>query len=363
MSARLLAATAAAIFTTGLVVTPAQATQNVRLLGETIVPRGLVFDGTTVGGLSGVDRDPRTGDYVFISDDRSNLAPARFYTAKIDVSSRGVGPVEFKSTHPFKQPDGTTYPLNSVDPEEIRVDPWTGRYTWTQEGARVPALIDPSIRNAARDGKFGNDVPLPANLHLTATTGPRANLALEGLTYAAAGALVVTSVEAPLLQDGPVPTPTSGALSRITVQTRTGHVLAQYAYPVEPIFTQPVPPTAAADNGISAIIAADPIDPTKFLVVERSFATGVGNKIRIFEASTLGASNVYDKDLANAKPMRKKLIADLSSFKLSTVDNIEGVTWGPKLPRGERSLLLVSDDNFSATQVTQIVALAVRYPL
>ena len=44
---------------------------------------------------------------------------------------------------------------------------------------------------------------------------------------------------------------------------------------------------------------------------------------------------------------------------MSTVDNLEGMTWGPKLPNGERSLILVSDNNFSATQVTQFVALAV----
>lgn len=362
MSARITAAVAAAILTTGSLAVPAAATQGARLLGETIVPRGLVFQGTTVGGLSGIDRDPGTGDYVLISDDRSSLQPARFYTARIDVSARGLGEVEFTGTHPLLQPDGNPYPKDAVDPEEIRVDPWTGRYTWTQEGGRAPASPDPSIRTATRTGKFVSELPLPSNLHVKADSGPRANLGLEGLTYAAAGALVVTSVEAPLLQDGPVPTPTSGALSRFTVQTRTGHVLAQYAYPVEPIFAQPVPPTGAADNGISAIVAADPVDPTRFLVVERSFVTGVGNKIRIFEAATLGASDVRTKDLAKARPMRKKLLADLSGFNLSTVDNIEGITWGPRLPHGERSLLLVSDDNFSTSQVTQIVALAVRYP-
>lgn len=200
MSARLTAAAAAAIFTTGLLAAPAAATSpGVRLLGETIVPRGLVFEGTTVGGLSGIDRDPRTGDYVFISDDRSSLQPARFYTAKIDVSSRGLGEVKFTGTHPLLQPDGTTYPKDAVDPEEIRVDPWTGRYTWTQEGGRAPASPDPSIRDVTKTGKFVNELPLPANLHVKVDGGPRANLALEGLTYAAAGALVVTSVEAPLL--------------------------------------------------------------------------------------------------------------------------------------------------------------------
>jgi hypothetical protein len=42
------------------------------------------------------------------------------------------------------------------------------------------------------------------------------------------------------------------------------------------------------------------------------------------------------------------------------VDNIEGLTWGPRRVDGARTLVLVSDDNFSDKQVTQLVALAVR---
>ena len=353
---------------TGLLAAPASATSNVRLLGERTVPHALAFQGTTVGGLSGIDRDPWTGDYVFISDDRSAVDPARFYTARIPVTKDGLGEVTFTGTHPFLRADGTTYPNGSVDPEDIRVDPWTGHLTWSQEGERKPGtFIDPSIRDATKSGGFVDELPLPANEHISADErGPRQNLVLEGLTYAAAGTLVVSSVESPLIQDGPVPTPTAGALSRVTVQTRTGRVLAQYAYPQEPIFATPNPPTASANNGVSAMVAADPLDPTRFLMVERAFVTGVGNKIRIYEASTVGATNVAKTDsvatATNVKPMRKRPIADLADFKLSTVDNIEGVTWGPRLPTGERTLLLVSDDNFATNQVTQIVALAVRYP-
>jgi hypothetical protein len=61
--------------------------------------------------------------------------------------------------------------------------------------------------------------------------GPRQNLVLEGLTYAASGTLLASEVEGLLLQDGPEATTTSGSLSRITLQARTGPVLAQYAYP------------------------------------------------------------------------------------------------------------------------------------
>jgi hypothetical protein len=43
---------------------------------------------------------------------------------------------------------------------------------------------------------------------------------------------------------------------------------------------------------------------------------------------------------------------------LSPLDNIEGITLGPKLPDGRQSLVLVSDDNLSPTQVTQFLAFA-----
>jgi hypothetical protein len=38
------------------------------------------------------------------------------------------------------------------------------------------------------------------------------------------------------------------------------------------------------------------------------------------------------------------------------LDNVEGMTLGPVLPNGQQSLVLASDNNFSATQFTQILA-------
>jgi hypothetical protein len=195
-------------------------------------------------------------------------------------------------------------------------------------------------------------------------SGPRQNLALEGLTFAGLGSLVASSVEAPLLQDGPESTVDHGSLSRITVQNRAGKVLGQYAYPQEPLFATPNPPTAFGTTGVSSLLAADPVDPGKYLVMERTFVTGVGNRIRIFEADTRGATNVAGVPSLSAakdvRPMRKHLLVDLANLPLSTVDNVEGMVWGPKLPTGERTLLLISDNNFSASQVTQLIALAVR---
>ncbi|WP_232111076.1 esterase-like activity of phytase family protein [Nocardia wallacei] len=329
---------------------------GVRLLGEQVVPHRLEFRGTTVGGLSGIDYSARSGEYVLISDDRSARNPARFYTARIPVDGNGVGPVEFTATRPLRMPDGGMYPMGDVDPEDIRVDPWTGDYVWSQEGERAgTVLTDPSIRVAHPDGGFAAELPIPDSERMRPDSGPRTNAVLEGLTFAAGGALIVSSVEGPLLQDGPNPTATSGGLTRITVQARTGPLLAQYAYPLDPVFAE-----GRGTNGIAAILAADPVEPTKYLVLERSYVEGVGNRIRIYDTDFAGATNVLDAPLEQARPVGKRLLVDLAEFGLTEIDNIEGMTWGPRLPSGERTLVLVSDDNFSGDQITQVVALAVR---
>ncbi|WP_280297973.1 esterase-like activity of phytase family protein [Nocardia neocaledoniensis] len=333
----------------------------VRVLGEQVVAHDLDFGGTVVGGLSGIDYRPATGEFVLLSDDRSEKNPARFYTARIPVTDDGMGPVEFTGTTPLRRQDGLTYPPKSVDPEDIRVDPLTGDYLWTQEGERAgTVLADPSVRLARPDGGFGAELPIPENERMRADSGPRQNQALEAATFAAGGTLVVTALEGPLLTDGPTATPATGATTRITVQTRFGPLLAQYAYPLEPVFADSRPEPGQASNGVTAILAADPFDPTRFLVLERAFAKGVGNRVRLFEVDVTQASNVLDAPLSGARPVTKRLVADLTDLGVEAVDNIEGMTWGPRLSSGEKTLVLVADNNFAAEQRTQLIALALR---
>src|SRR5687768_4059031 len=71
-------------------VAPPQSPPQLRLLGEATLPSSLEFRGTTVGGLSALDHDPASGSWVALSDDRSELQPARFYTLSVDVSDRGI---------------------------------------------------------------------------------------------------------------------------------------------------------------------------------------------------------------------------------------------------------------------------------
>ncbi|WP_245650413.1 esterase-like activity of phytase family protein [Nocardia harenae] len=346
----------AALLLPGGVPTAGAAPAPVRLLGEQVLPFGLEFGGTTVGGLSGIDFAARTGEYVLISDDRSERDPARFYTARFAVDDGGIGPITFTGTHLLRTADGGEYGALSVDPEEIRVDPRTGDFVWTQEGERFEdLLIDPATRIAHPDGSYVGELPIAANTAVRANSGPRRNAGPEGATFAADGMLFMTALEGPLLQDGPAPTAAAGAPIRLTVQARSGPVLAQYAYPVEPVFAP-----GDGNNGVASILAENSLDPTKLLVLERGYVAGQGNRIRIYRADIAAAGNVLDKPIGGAKPVGKQLVADLTELGLGHVDNIEGMTWGPRLASGERTLILVSDNNFDDKQKTQVIALALR---
>jgi hypothetical protein len=50
--------------------------------------------------------------------------------------------------------------------------------------------------------------------------------------------------------------------------------------------------------------------------------------------------------------------ARFNTLRIPHLDNMEGITLGPKLSDGRQSVVLVTDDNFNARQVTQFYAFA-----
>ncbi|MDA8454818.1 esterase-like activity of phytase family protein [Acidovorax sp. GBBC 3334] len=344
---------------------------QVRLIGEQRVANTLQVDGTLVGGLSGIDFDPRSNTWVLLSDDRSDKNPARFYVARLQYDLSSFAPVEFVRGTALRQADGSTYAGRATaaagqtvpDPEAVRVDPRDGSLWWTSEGDRNLGL-DPFVVHADAGGRAIAALPLPSAFKVspTAQAGTRNNAAFEGLTLAADGETLWAGMEAPLYQDGPLPTPTAGATTRLLQYSRAEGVLRQLAYPLDPIQGTPAA-GKNGDNGLSEMLA---VDGDRFLVLERSGVQGSDDRyrmdIRLYEVDTRGASDVAGiASLASAPftPVRKRLVAHLNRLGLPTVDNIEGMAWGPRLANGHRSLVLVSDNNFSDTQVTQFLAFEV----
>lgn len=358
----------------------ARSVAALKLIGQQVLPRRMEFQGTVVGGLSGVDYDAANGRYVLMSDDRTttdSANPPRFYTARLHFTATAFTGVEFLSVTNMKQPDGSVYPKVPsplvADPESVRIDPVSGNLVWTSEGDRSPTatpprIVDPFVREMRADGTHVRGYALPDMFRMSAgETGPRGNLAFEGLTFTPDQRRTVVIAEGPLHADGPLPTTSAGATARITFFDRaSGAAVAQYAYPVEKVQAAPVPAGSFTVSGATEILA---LSATRFLVLERSFSVGVvGNQVRLYEIDVAGATNVLEMPaLANAayKPVSKRLVLDVETLKsqLGGIANLEGMTFGPTLPNGRDSLVVVADDNFptadSATDRNQILVFEV----
>ncbi len=182
--------------------------------------------------------------------------------------------------------------------------------------------------------------------------GVRQNQALEGLTYAPNGRTLWTGMEDPLYQDGADPTPAAGADVRVTEHDAcTGLPVAPYAYPLQPLFEAS---PAGSTNGMTDLVA---LGGGRFLTLERAFTTR--DVVRISQTSTTGATDVLGRDAPPDAPVPKRLVVDPSTVQsLPRLDDVEGITLGPRLPGGKRLVVLVSDDDFSASQVTRFIAFA-----
>jgi hypothetical protein len=341
---------------------------GLRFIGAVTVPNDQAIDGTLVGGLSGIDYDPAAELWYLISDDKSDKSPARFYTAKLAFDKASFTSVEIAHVVTLLQAEGQPYPDAKTggdvpDPESIRRDPETGNLWWATEGDRKLGL-SPFLRVAAPDGKQVGAIPLPDifAMNKDREIGPRHNLGFEGLSFAPDGKSVWLAMESALYQDGPIATPSTGTIARLTRLDRDGNMLAQYAYPLDPI--QAVPAGKNGDNGVSEILA---LDDHRALVLERSGVEGADGVwtmyIRLYAIDTAGATDIAAvPSLADANyiPVPKRLVIDLAkTAEVGRVDNIEGMSWGPVIADGKRSLVLVSDNNFNPAQITQFLAFEV----
>ena len=79
------------------------------------------------------------------------------------------------------------------------------------------------------------------------------------------------------------------------------------------------------------------------------------------EAGTTDVSKVDKLIGATFTPMTRRLLLEMPiTFQGVKLDNIEGLAWGKTLPNGNRTLVLVADNNFTAeTQSTQFIVLEV----
>lgn len=340
----------------------------VESLGELRIPAGGTVLGTPLGGLSGITYDAENGVYYALSDDRGSRAPARFYRLTIDLADGRLdtGGVDFTGVVTLTDAAGRIFDAGAIDPEGIVLSPSGTLFVSSEGDASARPPVAPFVAEFGTDGRQIAALPVPAYYvpDGSGAVGVRNNLAFEPLAISGDGALVLSGTENALAQDGPAATLAAGSPSRLLGWRLADRQLAfEQVYPVSPIPVPPNPATGGADNGLVELAALD--ETGTLLSMERSYAAGVGNTVRLFETELGGATDVAG--IPALRPpggepvpftaMRKRQIADIGALGLRP-DNLEGMTLGPRLPDGRRLLILVSDDNFNPQQVTQFIALA-----
>jgi hypothetical protein len=341
---------------------------EIRVIGVHVLNDGLIVDETPVGGFSGIDYDPIGEAWYIVSDDRSDLAPARFYTANLEYSSAGFSGVSIDSAVILMQMDGTPYPNADEggevpDTESIRIDP-AGDLIWYSSEGDLKLGLDPFIAAAEPDGTWAYQPRMPEIFQMDPSKeiGPHDNKGIEAMTFSADGETIWFAMEAALHEDGELSTSDVGSVSRMTWIDRSGNVLVSHAYELDPLGE--VPEGGRGTNGLAEILY---VDDTTFLSLERlSIQDAEGeftNYIRIYEIDVTGATDVstmLSLDDGEYTPVSKRLVLDINATGVEPVDNIEGMSWGPVLDNGNRSLVLVSDNNFNpGDQVTEFIALEV----
>ncbi|MCM5704548.1 esterase-like activity of phytase family protein [Larsenimonas salina] len=341
--------------------TDAPRVQDVEFLGMTNFDSGMQFEGTTVGGLSGLTYLPASDSYLAISDDRSELNEARFYALRVDLGDGHLddGDVRFTDVTTLRQNGGAPFAEGTIDPEAIDVSDDGTLYISSEGDARQG--LAPSVGHYGRDGQQIGALELPQALMPDGeeTAGIRNNLALESVTLTPDHTRLFTATENALVQDGPAASANTGSPARL-LEFELGEDGAQhaYVYPTEPIPERPASDDGFSTNGLVELLA---LDDDHLLALERGFAEGVGNTIRLYEIDTERATDIQGLDAlpeagTAVRPVDKTLVADLGAFGFEP-DNVEGMAFGPMLEDGRQSLILVSDDNFSDTQSTQFIAL------
>ncbi|MGB7442412.1 MAG: esterase-like activity of phytase family protein [Coleofasciculaceae cyanobacterium] len=301
-------------------------------------------NGDPIGGLSGITYDALNDVYYAISDGRDingSPGPARFYTFNLTVDpttgnltgSNVVDVTSIGNPPPFA--------ANVSDTEGIALTS-NGNVFISSEGVFATSSQPFINRFSLTTGQQNAALTIPNKFALSANpnNGIRNNRGFEGLSITPNEQFLFAALENALEQDGPAATANNGSPSRILrYNLSTGNPEAEFVYNTE------------NGNGISEILA---LDNNTLLVLERSTnPLGGQGSFRLYEASLLNATDIQDipsliaVNQQNITAVEKTLVADLV-VDFNVFNNFEGMTLGPELADGTRSLILASDNGFGS---------------
>ena len=359
---------------------------TVEFLDESILPSQEIQE-TPIGGLSAITYDRQTGKYYALSDDRGSIAPPRFYTLAIDIDGGNgnpfeIGSITIEDVTLLRDEAGEPLTAGTVDPEGIALSPDRTLFI-SSEGVSSEAIAPFVDEFDLTTGRRLRALPIPNYMVSDApepeqTLGVQNNLGFESLTIGGIGTgepyRVFAATESALLQDVPwleeqqaaapsdSPVPLTTRLLHYVVVENRAQIVAEHLFRLDD------PPWLRTMNhGLVELLALDGATALRsapggyFLSLERSFGPE-GFGIKLFQMAIASATDIssltyLQGEARDFQPVEKQLLLNLSHIEGFAPDNLEGMTFGPRLADGSQSLILVSDDNFYGSQVNQFVVL------
>ena len=327
------------------------------------------FQGTTVGGLSAIAYDRSQGRFYALSDDRGRFGPPRFYTLAMgfglnDAGQPQIESVAVQAVTPLTDAEGNPYPPGQLDPEGLVLSP-RNTVLVSSEGD-IERGIPPFLGEFDRDtGRLVTTFRIPDRFLPDGATpssqGIRNNLGFEALTLNAAPGTagqtepfrLFIATESALAQDyeSDPALPLHSRFLHYLLGEDQATLIAEHAYPLD------IEPSGAVVNGLTELLTVD--QGGHFLALERSFGLR-GFEAHLYQLATGGATDISTvpslRGVDGLSPIRKQILVDFATTPIP-MDNLEGMTLGPRLPDGSQSLILVTDNNFDGDRPSQVILL------
>jgi hypothetical protein len=323
--------------------------------------------GLPFGGISAIARSPRDGEVFGVTDATDEVRVYRFRLAGTGASFQ----VTIGGFVSLQVPEADA----DSDHEGLVVLP-NGHFLVSSEGTGEPRQ-PPGISEFGPLGNFVRKLRVPDKFIPertgTLTRGAGRNSGFESLTLTPDGKQLLTATETPLFQDGGWSAFYGAARTRIleyVARDGTFHPRREFAYVLDPL-DKPGFEAGQVVNGLVDLLA---LDGRTLLALERSYIEDVGrngrsySRIRVYRISLQAATDISGIDSLTGRPevtpVAKSLVLDLSATSglnpdlVGRLENFEGIGFGPTLPDGRASIILVSDDNFNATQRTWFLLFA-----
>lgn len=347
---------------------------------------GTSFPHNQFGGIGAIDYSGSGQRYLLLPDrgpqDGAAEFSCRFHWAEIQVDPTASPRVRmtlmtttlFTNKHD-RQFVGLSSAFDQAHPNRgLRFDP---------EGARIGPSgqifvsdeYGPSVCEFSASGKLVRRFKVPTKFrptHLSAdpieensasNVGRQANGGFEGLALIPDGKKLFAFTQRPLLQDSQAtvedPKKRLGIHNRILEIDISSGATREFAYPLE-----------HSTHGVSEVLA---INEHEFFVLERDSKAGQEAAFKkVFRIDLTDATDTSTVDSlplvqlpTEIKPVSKRLLIDFLDPRFGLAgekcpEKFEGITFGPALPDGRRTLVVSVDNDFNSASSSWIHVFAIQ---